>query len=94
MQQYNLMTILSLKLLAKKQSVVVKQHFQNDFGNGHRKVYWCLAAYLLKKNFQNHSDVYMLMGNIQDNYICKLGDLLVILWTNQMIGMLNKKQWL
>ena len=39
MQQYNLMTILSLRMLAKRQSVVEKQHFQNDFGNEHRKVY-------------------------------------------------------
>ena len=33
MQQYNLMTILSLRMfkLATKQSVVVKQHFQNDW---------------------------------------------------------------
>ena len=29
MQQYNLMKILSLRMLATKQSVVVKQHFQN-----------------------------------------------------------------
>ena len=39
MQQYNLMTILSLRMLATKQSVVVKQHFQNDFGNEHRNVF-------------------------------------------------------
>ena len=30
--------------------------------------------------------MYMLMGNIQDNHICRLGDLLVTLWTNGMIG--------
>ena len=35
--------------------------------------------------------MYMLMGNIQDNHICRVGDLLVTLWTNGMIGMLNKK---
>ena len=32
-----------LRMLGKKQNVIVKQQ-QNDFGKKHRKFYWCLAA--------------------------------------------------